>query len=166
MLTNKEKQKLVHKWICRLNMCGQLPETVHEPKIGCVYAAEMSDNTTKIGVSQDADRRIKEIKQQVYLDVKRVHHTDYAPFDFMTKLEKTCHAAFADRRVRGEFFDISFEEAVAELDSHAEEIIAVRKAADEKLLDEINFFFNEFLPNMKKCPLKKLRTRNLKTNWQ
>ncbi len=64
----------------------------------------------------------------------------------MTKLERRCHSTFAGRQVRGEYFDITFEEACAELDRHADEIADALKVADEKLLDQINFYFNEFLP--------------------
>ena len=39
----------------------------------------------------------------------------------MTKLERRCHSTFAGRQVRGEYFDITFEEACAELDRHADE---------------------------------------------
>lgn len=64
----------------------------------------------------------------------------------MTKIELACHAAFADKRIRGEFFDVTFEEACAELDSHAEEIADALAEADQRYLDELDYFFNEFLP--------------------
>lgn len=149
MLTDKEKNHLTENWARIAIFFNCPPLKPSPPKIGCVYAAEMSDDTVKIGVTQDVDRRINEIQRQVYLDVKRVYHTDYAPFDFVTKVEKACHAAFADRRVRGEYFDITFEEAVAELDSHADEIADALHKADQRYLDEIDYFFNEFLPEYK-----------------
>lgn len=39
-----------------------------------------------------------------------------------------------DRRVCGEFFNITFEEAVAELDKHAAEISAALADADQRYL--------------------------------
>ena len=146
MLTEQEKENLKHQWLTQAAYWGQPPQTIYSPKIGQVYAFEMQDSTVKIGVTQDAQRRIGEVENVRCLDVLRVHATDFAPYDFMTKLEVICHKAFEERRVRGEYFDITFEEAVAELDSHAQEIAAAHNKADQRLLDEINYFFNEFLP--------------------
>ena len=120
----------------------------HAPTLACVYAFEMSDSTVKIGVSEDADRRKGEVQNDKCQDVLRIHSTELAPYCFMTKLERKCHEAFVDRRVRGEYFAITFEEAVAELDSHAEEIAAALHAADQQFLDRINYYYNEFLPKL------------------
>ena len=70
-------------------------------------------------------------------DYIRVHSTSFAPRSFMYDLEKRCHAVFERNRVRSEYFAITFEEAVAELDSHAEEIADALKKADEKTIEEI-----------------------------
>ena len=120
------------------------------PQLACVYAAEMSDNTVKIGVSINPDERVQQVASAVYLEVQRVHHTDFAPRSFMYDIEKRCHAKFADRCVRGEFFNITFEEAVDELNSHADEIVAALAKADQRYSDEINYFFNEYLPAYEK----------------
>lgn len=56
------------------------------------------------------------------MDVLRVHTADFAPYDFMTRLEIICQKAFEGQRVRGEYFDITFEEVAAQLDSHADEV--------------------------------------------
>ena len=146
MLTDEEKRDLERQWLTRAAYFGSPPQTIYPPKIGQVYAFEMQDSTVKIGVTQDAQRRIGEVENVRCLDVLRVHATDFAPYDFMTKLEIACHKAFEGRRVRGEYFDITFEEAVAELDSHAQEIADAHNKACQRLLDEIDYFFNEFLP--------------------
>ena len=152
MLTDHEKKMLKRKWLRTPELCFTLfhrivkPDRPSPPELACVYAAEMSDDTTKIGVSTNHDKRIKQIKGQVYLDVKRAHHTAYAPLEFMRVIEARCHATFADRQVRGEFFDISFEEAVTELNKHAADIADALHKADQRYLDELDYFFNEFLP--------------------
>lgn len=110
------------------------------PQLACVYAFEMSDDTVKIGLSENPDNRAKQVAGAVFLDVKRIYHTGYAPRSFMYSIESTCHAKFADRRVRGEFFAIPFEEAVAELDSHADEVATALKTADEKFLRELAYW--------------------------
>jgi len=116
------------------------------PTLACVYAFEMGDSTVKIGVTQDVEDRAKNVSRAKCQDILRVHNTPFAPYRFMTKLEKRCHAAFADRRVRGEYFNITFEEACAELDSHADEIADALYDADQQFLDRIDYYYNEFLP--------------------
>ncbi len=46
------------------------------PKISCLYAFEMSDNTVKIGVSSKPEKRVKGIEHTVYLNAfpKLVSH--------------------------------------------------------------------------------------------
>lgn len=145
MLTDEDRKNLMTKFWQHADFFGQ-PFRPHPPKIGQVYAFEMSDNTVKIGATSKSEKRIHEVEQKVYLKVLRWHFTDFAPYEFITKTEWHCHAKFDDRRVRGEFFDIPFEEACAELDRYNETFNAALKAADEKFLDEIDVYFNDFLP--------------------
>ena len=120
------------------------------PQLACVYAAEMSDDTVKIGVSIKPYERVQQVAGAVYLKVKRVHHTAFAPRSFMYDIESRCHATFDDRRARSEFFNITFEEAVAELNSHADEIATALAKADQRYLAEVNYFFNEYLVEYEK----------------
>ena len=157
MLSDKQKQKLREQlwfWASFYRYVAP-PSPPSPPKIGCVYAFEMSDHTTKIGVTTNVEKRSKNVEWTVYLNVLRVYHTSFAPYAFMTKIERRCHEVFDDHRVRGEYFDIPFEEACAELDRHADEIAATLKAADERLLDEIDFYFNEFIPEFEKFSLSR-----------
>ena len=151
MLNYEEKKTLELKWFSSTNSFNFPPQKPSPLKLACIYAFEMGDSTVKIGVTQDADRRKLSIRQVKCQDVLRVHSTSLAPRDFMTKLELRCHRAFSERRGRGEYFNITFEEACAELDSHAAEIAAALHAADRRYLDEVTFFFNEFLPEYKKA---------------
>ena len=157
MLTDEDRKNLMTKFWQHAEVMGQSFRP-HPPKIGQVYAFEMSDNTVKIGATSKSEKRIHEVEQKVYLKVLRWHFTDFAPYEFITKTELHCHSKFDARRVRGEFFDIPFEEACAELDRYNETFNAALKAADEKLLDEIDVYFNDFLPlyeaHQSKYPIK------------
>ena len=65
------------------------------------------------------------IERDLQLKILRRYHTDFAPIDLVSKLEKICHKKFIDRRAyRREYFNITFEEACAELDSHKDKISA------------------------------------------
>ncbi len=144
MLTDKQKRKVENRFSFYLGFAKQfgvnsVPK-YSEPELACVYAFEMSDNTVKIGVTTNPDKRVKSVKSAVYLDVLRSHCTGFAPINFMRIIEARCHAAFAGRCVRGEYFSITFEEAVVELDRHADEIAAVLHQADENFIDEFNYY--------------------------
>lgn len=108
----------------------------------------MSNGVVKIGVTTNLEKRIPSVKG--FLDVIRVHSTSFAPRSFMYDLEKHCHAVFERNRVRSEYFAITFEEAVAEHDSHAEEIADALKKADEKTIEEIKYVYNELVPELYK----------------
>ena len=165
MLSDKQKQNLREQlWFwASFYQYTKLPGPPSPSKIGCVYAFEMSDYTVKIGVTTNVEKRSKSVEHAIYLNVLRVYHTSFAPYAFMTKIERRCHERFDDHRVRGEYFDIPFEEACAELNRHAEEIAATLKAADERLLDEIDFYFNEFIPEFEKFSLSRNTSATSKT---
>lgn len=116
------------------------------PQVACVYAFDMSNDTIKIGMSTNPDNRQKQVAGTVYLDVKRVHHTGWATRSFIYKVERRCQAAFADRRIRGEYFDITFEAACSELDKYNDEIAAALAEADQCYIAELDYYYNEFLP--------------------
>ena len=146
MLNDKEKATLRKNFWRDAQLCFGHPLRPCPPQLVCLYALEMSDGSVKIGVTKNLDKRIGNVKRSVYLDVLRTHQTALAPRRFIFSLEKICHAAFEARRVRGEFFNITFEEAQAELDRHAQSIADALHAADQKYIDVLDFYFNEFLP--------------------
>lgn len=137
----------VHNARCYMDAVGSFlfgerwkPTPPLPPKLACVYAFEMSDGTTKIGVTRNITKRIASVEGAVYLKVTRVYHTKFAPFADMRSVEASCHKAFSNRRVRGEYFQITFEEACSELDKHTSRIANALKAADEKFLKEIALY--------------------------
>ena len=111
-----------------------------KPVYACVYAFEMSDNTVKIGVTRDVQKRIRSVEASVYLKVMNVYHTDFAPFGFMRFIERACHKVFEKKRVRSEYFAITFDEACTELDRHANEIVAKHEKAEATFLAELECF--------------------------
>lgn len=120
---------------------GELPlefilsrRTTAPEKPACLYAFDMSDDTIKIGASDDVQRRKPQIEYATGLTVRRLHHSNYAPRSLIFKLERRCHEAFADRRVRGEFFDITFEEACAVLDKYNDDIAQAANLINGKKL--------------------------------
>lgn len=144
MLTEKEKQAVER----RFALDCQMAEFFHfktlpryfPPELGCVYAFEMSDGTIKIGITRNIEKRIKCVQCAVYLKVLRVHHTGFAPLNFMRIIETRCHATFIGREVRGEYFDVTFEEACAELDRYADEIASALADADRSFLDDFKYY--------------------------
>lgn len=155
MLTDEEKHKIAENYTKTFALyqfaSGGLiktPPPYIPQKLVCIYALEMNNGIVKIGVTTNLEKRIQGVKG--FLDVIRVHSTNFAPRSFMYDLEKRLHAVFEKHRVRSEYFAITFEEAVAELDSHADEIADALKKADEKTIEEINYIFNELLPAIRK----------------
>ena len=100
----------------------------------------MSNGTVKIGITESIKERIFAIKASSGLDVINFYHTEFAPHDFMLSIERNCQKHFKDFQTQGEFFNITFAEACAELDKHKDEISLALKKADEKYLEELEYF--------------------------
>ena len=81
----------------------------------CVYILLLSNKTVKIGMTQDFVRRLRQIERGSGLSVIESFHTEYMDSSLAKRLEKCCQEHFADKRLCGEFFNVSFEEAQTEL---------------------------------------------------
>ena len=125
------------------------PNVPAPPKLACLYALEIGEEAIKIGMTGNLDERKSDLQTSNHCEIKRTHYTNFAPRSFIHNLERKCHDVFASHRLHGEFFAITFEEAVAELDSYTEEITAALATADEKYLAELDYYFNEFLSKEK-----------------
>lgn len=137
MLTEYEKQQFLSSILVQQDFWGKpfnpSDKTSSPTKFtSCVYALKMSDSTVKIGATSNLEQRIKSIKTATGLDVLAVHRTEFAPRDVIFHIESLCHATFENHRARGEYFNITFEEACNELDSHADEISMFIKRKAEK----------------------------------
>lgn len=136
MLTEKEIAGALNRFWFEIKTFGSpISRTSLRGKSHHVYAMEMSDHTVKIGATGDIAKRKKSLESTFHLNVLNVHTTVSAPRNVVFKVEHDCHKVFAERRVRGEFYAITFAEACAELDQHNEELSAAREIATEKALE-------------------------------
>lgn len=79
-----------------------------------LYAIHGNDNLIKIGFTTDPDRRIKELQTGNPFPLKIIHLREVSG-DVKT-IEKIIHKSNNHRRVKGEWFKISTEQAIAEID--------------------------------------------------
>lgn len=116
------------------------PVVVEEPKkrkscsdTAHAYAFLMSDDTTKIGHSDDIEDRIKRMKREKGLEVMREHHSPKLPRDDARSIEKTLHKKYARFKVDGEFFNADYADVCNSLDrataEYSEEIITVTESS-------------------------------------
>ena len=102
--------------ICeKLAECQTLPKS---PELKCMYILEMSNKTVKIGCTKDFKKRMRNIVTGSGLGVMNWCRSEYISAREAYYIEGTCHKAFDDCRVLGEFFDVDFEKAVTELKKH------------------------------------------------
>ena len=139
MLTESQKQNLISRLSTQIFLFGRAFAPT-KPQYVALYAFEMSDSTVKIGVSQQVEKRQWQVSNATGLDVLRVHQTDSMPKKFALVLESRVHGIFFERNARNEFFNITFEEAVAELDKLADEITREREKAEQLFKDECEYF--------------------------
>lgn len=76
-----------------------------------VYVLQMSNNTVKIGVSQDITQRKKTIKGHSGLNILMQWCTELIPRRIAYKVEALSHKELAEHKTQGEFFDIPFDDA-------------------------------------------------------
>ena len=139
MLTEKQKQKMRRKFRGHIKLFGKAFEPT-KPDYIALYAFEMSDSTVKIGVSRQVKKRSWQVSNATGLEVLRVYQTDSMPEKVALRLERHLHGIFADRNARNEFFNITFEEAVTELDKLADEIALECEKAEQLFKDECEYF--------------------------
>lgn len=95
-------------------------EVKQNPIKKCVYILKMSNGTIKIGCTENFRRRARQIETASGLKIVDWSHTEYLLAQHAYTVEATCHRAFNDHKIRGEFFNITFDEACAELEKHEE----------------------------------------------
>lgn len=139
MLTESQKQAFISRIRTQIFLFGRAFAPT-KPQYVALYAFEMSDSTVKIGVSQQVEKRQWQVSNATGLDVLRVHQTDSMPKKFALVLESRVHGIFFERNARNEFFNITFEEAVAELDKLADEITREREKTEQLFKDECEYF--------------------------
>lgn len=78
-----------------------------------LYVLEFTNGTVKIGITKEKERRMKAISSASGMDITRNFFTE--KIDNVQDLETELHRYFKNKRLNGEFFDVSFEEAVEEV---------------------------------------------------
>lgn len=80
------------------------PTVEHEQK--CLYVAEFSDNSVKIGISKNPRMRLDALSYQKGREVKRFCYT--YPIENAHKIEQELHSIYSKQRIKGEYFDVDF----------------------------------------------------------
>ena len=108
-----------------------------------VYAFLMSDNTVKIGIAGDVEKRMPQIERQYKLTVMNWHYSPLMTRKDALKLEAMCQKIFSPYRTEGEFFSVNFRSACALIDSYSK-IIDERSDLNraEKLLDIVDMMID------------------------
>lgn len=75
-----------------------------------VYVFDMSGKFIKIGVSENINKRSKQVSNSSGIPVTRIYETNFTDNSYL--IESKIHALFKKRRMSGEFFSVPFEEAV------------------------------------------------------
>lgn len=83
-----------------------------------LYVLEFSNKTVKIGITKEKEKRMKAISSASGMDITRSYFT--GKIDNVQNLETELHRHFKGKRLNGEFFDISFDEAVSEVEKRAD----------------------------------------------
>lgn len=105
-----------------------LPPHLADPKRLCVYAVAMSDDTVKIGKTNDYRRRANELKRESALEILRAYRTGYLPSRIASDIESDCLRAFDSCRKHGEFLNASFAKVCAKVSERAIAIIETDRA--------------------------------------
>ena len=91
--------------------------TLQSDSKSCIYIAELSNNALKIGRSKNPKKRLSAISNGSGLEIIR---STYIETISANAVESALKKRFADNRIKGEFFKITFEEACEELKKYAD----------------------------------------------
>ena len=83
-----------------------------------VYVFQLDNETVKIGISNNIQRRIRAVCGHSGLIILFWACTEKLSAKGARQIESDCHKHFANRRTRGEFFNITFDEACVYLQSN------------------------------------------------
>lgn len=100
------------------NILSSVDDTQPTLKDKYLYILEFSNKTVKIGITKEKEKRMKAISSASGMAITRSYITE--KIDNVQDLETELHRTFKEKRLNGEFFDIGFEEAVAELKAKIE----------------------------------------------
>jgi predicted GIY-YIG superfamily endonuclease len=84
---------------------------------GFVYVIQAANNTCKIGISIDVEKRIRDLQRTSGKFLKLVRSFETSR-ESMRDVESAAHAHFHEHRVSGEWFDLSPDDAVEFLEAY------------------------------------------------
>ncbi len=93
-----------------------------------VYVMQSGDGPVKIGIANDPDRRRREVGAGQPFPVAVVHRVSLGAD--ARAVERIAHRLLAEKRLRGEWFDVGVQEAVAAIEA------AIAEIADRPSLDD------------------------------
>jgi len=102
-------------------------EFVREQRLHSIYIVgpeEIENNPIKIGVAVDPLSRFSEIQVSNFIPLKLFDHFWMAGRAVTLRVERAVHQHFDEHRVRGEWFQISIENAASAIKSEAANINA------------------------------------------
>lgn len=76
----------------------------------CLYVAEFSDDSVKIGISKNPRIRLDNLSYQKGHEVKRFCCT--YPIENAYKIEQELHSIYSKQRIKGEYFDVDFNTVI------------------------------------------------------
>ena len=82
-------------------------------KMQSIYVVEKENGVVKIGISQDAEKRVRALSKQGGFKIVNLFYTK--PCSNAYEIEREMHTRYKESRIDGEWFDISFEKAVKSL---------------------------------------------------
>jgi hypothetical protein len=94
-----------------------------------VYVIGPETGPLKIGVATALDKRLQSLQIGCWHTLS-VRHSTTVPADIAYPLERALHNRFKTQHLRGEWFDIPLDEAVAAVDSLAQDLVRARASQD------------------------------------
>lgn len=122
-----------------------LPPHLANLKRLCVYVNAMSDDTVKIGKTNDYRRRANEIRRKTNLEIIKAYRTGYLPSPIASDIESSCLRAFDFCRTQGEFLNASFAEVCNKVSERAITIIETDRKLFVTQWPDANAEYDKFL---------------------
>ena len=133
-----------------------LPPYLTNATMLCVYAHAISDDTVKIGKTNDFRRRANEIRRESNSEIIDSYRTGYIPSIMAVEVEKMCHRVFDFYRTHGEYFKINFVDACTEIYSRTRAIIEMHRAIYGTKWPDANIEYDRFLAEILDPPSAKV----------
>lgn len=86
-----------------------------------VYVIGFTDGTTKVGISQNPERRISTIEKQSGRTIREYRISDSFPAKTAFEIECLMKQALAAYSMEGEFFNVPFKKVIGLLDYYVKE---------------------------------------------